>query len=89
MAATSAGVPKRPSGILSDMPGLALKPSPGTNWRLPDKWIGVFEAYLAHVKGNPQCVGNPDGVIDDLESVLRLLREAQVAKCKWRLMVDY
>jgi hypothetical protein len=59
------------------------------NWRLPDKWIPVFEAYLAHVKNNPGSVTDADGVIDDLESVLRLLREALRAKSKWRLMVDY
>ena len=59
------------------------------NWRLPDKWIPVFAAYLAHVKSKPDCVEDPDGVIDDFESILRLLEEAQRVKSKWRLMVDY
>ena len=59
------------------------------NWRLPDKWIPVFDSYLAHVRDNPGSVSNPDGVIDDLESVARLLREAQRVNSKWRLSVDY
>ena len=59
------------------------------NWRLPDKWIPVFEAYLAHVRSNPASVKDAEGVIHDFESVLRLLREAQRTKTKWRIMVDY
>ena len=59
------------------------------NWRLPDKWISVFESYRDYVNANPTCVQNPDGVIDDLQSVLRLLTEAKRVKTKWRLMVDY
>ena len=59
------------------------------NWRLPDKWIPVFEAYLSHVKSNPGSVKDAEGVIDDFESILRLLHEAQRAKSKWRLWVDY
>jgi hypothetical protein len=59
------------------------------NWRAPDKWIPVFEAYLAHVRSNPGSVKDADGVIHDFESVLRLLGEAQRGKTKWRLMVDY
>ena len=58
------------------------------NWRVPDKWLPVFEAYLAHVQKFPSSVQDPEGVIDDLESVIRLLQEAQRAKLKWRIAVD-
>ncbi len=59
------------------------------NWRLPDKWITVFVAYLEHIRAHPSSVPDPEGVIVDLEDVVRLLKEAQRAGTKWRLVVDY
>lgn len=58
-------------------------------WKNPDKGIPVFEQYLAYVREHTDQFERPDYVIDDLNDVIRLIKEAQRLGTKWRLLLDY
>lgn len=58
-------------------------------WKNPDKYLPIFEKYLAHVEANPASVPDASNVIDDLKDVVRLVGEAKRLGTKWRLVLDY
>lgn len=58
-------------------------------WKLPEKGLPVFQAYLNYVVEHPDSVPDSEGVKEDLKDVIRLLEEAARHQTKWRLMLDY
>lgn len=60
-----------------------------SSWKAPEKGLPVFEKYLSHIQENPSCIEEPEYVIEDLNDIIRLIKEAGRLNTKWRLLLDY
>ena len=61
---------------------------PRQKWFDAQVGLDVVTRLAAHVKANPSAIGNPEGVLADLEEFKKVLEKAKLVGARWNMQVD-